>query len=228
MSENKKHWGSKALVLLGMWLWKQEEFGHALLCIHGPQWGLKIGSQLGITWEDVVHHDDGMCKHELWVHKKEESFLRPINSNMTDLIEKAYAMLPIENYEDSLYMNYKTGKPLTTSTLNRELQRFSEKFLEYVKAETGFELDYKPLKSNAFEIAWALDMVKKYHNSKLVFSELSSHMGHRTIKDTIKLLEVEPNDKIVFEYDNIKNIHEMKINLFDDPKNLKEFILYNF
>ena len=224
MSDNQKHWSSKALVLLGMWLWKQEEFGHALLCMHAPQWGLKIGTQLSICWDDVVHYEEGNCKPELWLYRKEESILRPININMINMIESAYAKLPIVNFEDSLYMNYKTGKPLSSSTLNRELQRFGEKFLAEIKEKTGFELNYKPLKTNAFEIAWALDMVKKYHNSKQVFSALSTHMGHRTIKDTIKLLEVEPTDKIEFEYDNINGILKMNENLFEDADSLTQFI----
>ncbi|MBF4518720.1 hypothetical protein IRZ71_20380 [Flavobacterium sp. ANB] len=228
MSDNQKHWSSKMLVLFGTWLWKHEEYGHALLCIHGAQWGLKIGTLLSITWDDVVHYEDGMAKHELWLYKKDESVQRPINVEMNQLFEKAYAQLPIENFEDSVYMNYKTGKPLTSSTLNRELQRLSERFLAEIKEKTSFDFNFKPLKTNAFEIAWALDMVKKYHYSKQVFSALSSHMGHRTIGDTIKLLEVEPTDKIKFDFDNMRDLGKMlEGNLFDDADTLAKFIHYD-
>jgi hypothetical protein len=228
MSDSQKHWSSKMLVLFGTWLWKHEEYGHALLCMHGAQWGLKIGTLLSITWDDVVQYDDGFCKPELWLYRKDESILRPINIDMNQNIAKAYAKLPIVNFEDSLYMNYKTGKPLTSSTLNRELQRFSERFLAEIKEKTSFDFNFKPLKTNAFEIAWALDMVKKYHYSKQVFSALSSHMGHRTIGDTIKLLEVEPTDKIKFDFDNIRDFGKMlEGNLFDDADTLAKFIHYD-
>lgn len=225
MSDNQKHWSSKMIVLFGTWLWKHGEYGHALLCIHGAQWGLKIGTLLSITWDDVISDDEGFCKYELWLHRKDESILRPISLDLNQNIQKAYAKLPIVNFEDSLYMNYKTGKPLTSSTLNRELQRFSEKFLAEIKEKTVFNFNFKPLKTNAFEIAWALDMVKKYHYSKQVFTALSSHMGHKSIKDTIKLLEVEPTERIQFDYDNLKGFHKMEDgSIFDDADTLQNFI----
>lgn len=224
MSQNQKHWNSKAIVLFGMWLWEQEEYGHALLCMHGPWWGLKIGSQLKITWDDVIFPEDCMSKLELMIPDKETPH-RPINIYIKETIEKAFAKLPIVNIEDSLYMNYKTGKPLTSSTLNRELQRLSEKFLADMKARTGIELNYKPLKTNAFEIAWALDMIKKYHYSKQVFSAISDFMGHRTIKDTIQLLEVEPTETIVFDFENVKRIPSMMdMEIFKDNKVLEKFL----
>lgn len=224
MGQNQKHWNSKGLVLFGMWLWEQKEYGHALLCMHAPWWGLKIGGQLKITWDDVIFQEDCMSKIELMVADKDIP-LRPINIYIKETIETAFSMLPIANMEDSVYMNYKTGKPLTSSTLNRELQRLSDKFLAEMKTRTGVELNYKPLKSNAFEIAWALDMVKKYHYSKQVFSAVSSYMGHRTIKDTIQLLEVEPNEDIVFDFENVKKIPSMMdMEIFKDNKVLEKFL----
>lgn len=224
MSNNQKHWSSQTIVLLGMWLWDKGEYGHALLCMHAPQWGLKIGTLLNVSWYDVVVEDDCFARMELWIQDKDTPH-RPINHYIKETIETAYAKLPIVNIEDTLYMNYKTGKPLTSSTLNRELQRFSEKFLAEIKEKTGFDLNLKPLKTNAFEIAWALDMVKKYHYSKQVFSALSSFMGHRTVKDTIKLLEVEPNDKIVFDFDNVKSIRNMMdMEIFKDDNALFNFV----
>jgi len=81
--------------------------------------------------------------------------------------------------------------------------------------------EYKELKSNAFEIAWAMDMVKKYNYSKQVFSAVSSFMGHRTVKDTIKLLELEPIDKIEFDFDNVSGMPHFKE---FDSLNLKQNI----
>lgn len=221
MEQNQKHWNTTALVLLGQWLWEQGEYGHGLLCMHAPQWAFKIGTQLKVCWADVVN-EEGECYVELNLPKEHA---RQISYKIKESIEHAYHMLPVVNAEDSLYMNYSTGKPLTSSTLNRELQRLSQKFLDYIKAKTEIELNYKPLKTNAFEIAWALDMVKKYHYSKQVFSAVSDHMGHRTIKDTIQLLEVEPNENIVFDFDNVKAIPDfMDTTIFEDENELKEFV----
>lgn len=224
MSQNQKHWNSTALVLLGRWLWEQGEYGHGLLCMHAPFWGLKIGTQLKVSWDDVMDTQDGLCRGEVIIADKDiES--RPLSLYLIDSILEAYAKLPVNYIDDTMYMNYKTGKPLTSSTLNRELQRLSEKFLEYIKAETGLELNYKPLKTNAFEIAWALDMVAKYHYSKQVFSAVSDHMGHRTIKDTIQLLEVEPNETIIFDYDNVRGIHNvMNSEIFKSKEELTLFV----
>lgn len=226
MIEQSTNWTSNALYLFGLWLWKEKEYGHSLLCLHGTQWGLKIGIQLSITWEDVIHTEDGHCKHELWLPKKEqEEALRPINKSIQDSLEYAYAKLPIKNTDDSIYLNYRTGKPLTSSTLNRELLRHSHQFALEIKKKTGVNLTFKELKSNAFEIAWAMDMVKKYNYSKHVFTAVSSFMGHRTVKDTIKLLELEPIDKIEFDFNNIWQIAEFKdFDTIDLEKDLSKYI----
>lgn len=224
MEQSQKHWSSKALVLFGMWLWEQGEYGHALLCIHAPQWGLKIGTQLKITWHDVVATDDGGESRGIFYVDGASSDIY-INPYISDTLVEAYAKLPIKYTDDSIYMNYKTGKPLTTSTLNRELQRLSEKFIAFIEADTDIKLNFKPLKSNAFEIAWALDMLKKYHHSRQVFSAVSNHMGHRTIKDTIQLLEVEPNERIVFDFENVRVIpNMMDTSIFKDTKALSDFV----
>lgn len=218
MDAHLSNWTSKALVFFGMWLWKEKEYGHALLCMHAPQWGLKIGTQLNITWDDVINAEDGSCKHEISIKDKETPH-RLINPFIKETIERAYAELPIKNIEDSIYMNYRTGKPLTSSTLNRELQRYSDKFASEILRNTLLFVLYKPLKSNAFEIAWAMDMVKKYNYSKQVFTAVSSFMGHRTVKDTIQLLEMEPVDKIEFDFENVRDMPSFT--KFDDI-NLKE------
>lgn len=226
MDTQLKNWTSKALVFFGMWLWKEKEYGHALLCMHAPQWGLKIGTQLGITWDDVMNTEGNFCKHELWIRDKETPH-REINPFIKQSIEMAYAELPIKNIEDSIYMNYRTGKPLTSSTLNRELQAHAKQFENEIEKQTGFKLNYKPLKTNAFEIAWAMDMVKKYNYSKQVFIAVSNFMGHRTLKDTIQLLELEPIEKIEFDFDNVSEIQGMvdfsAINL---KKDLRKYLDY--
>lgn len=218
------NWTSKALVFFGMWLWREKEYGHAMLCMHAPQWGLKIGTQLSITWDDVINTKDGISKNELWIRDKETPH-RKINIFVGRLLEMAYHELPINSTDDSIYMNYKTGKPLTSSTLNRELQTHVKQFEYEIKKRTGVVLNYKPLKTNAFEIAWAMDMVKKYNYSKQVFIAVSNFMGHRTLKDTIKLLEMEPVEKIEFDFDNVSDIDEfVDFDTFNFKENLSKYL----
>lgn len=227
MERDKIHWQSKMIILFGIWLWKNMEYGHSLLCIHGPQWGFKIGTLLKVCWDDVINiQEDGeaTAKIDLIILDIEKS-IRPTSDLTRDSIERAYWELDI-NFEDSIYMNYKTKKPLTSSTLNRELQRLGDKFLKEIKENTGIEFNYKPLKTNGFEIAWALDMVKKYNYSKQVFSAVSDYMGHRTIKDTIKLLEVEPIETIRMDFEILKGLpSSLDLDMFKSNDELSDYIL---
>jgi len=218
-----KHWSSEMITLFGLWLWKEGEYGHALLCITGPQWGLKIGSQLKITWEDVIYLDDGQTRVEL-DNPDIDSMFRPIIGLSYEYIEKAFNTVNINYTEDSIYVNYKTGKVLTTSTLNRELQKLSEPFLAELKENTGKELNLKPLKSNAFQIALALKMLEKYHYSKKCLISISKFMGHRTLKDTIKLLEVEPCDTIVYDFNGFSKSSSINTSILENNEELKSFI----
>jgi hypothetical protein len=228
MDTQLKNWTSKALVFLGMWLWREKEYGHAMLCMHAPQLGLKIGTQLNITWNDVINTEDGLRQNEVNLRDK-EAHVRDISNFFGQLLEMAYYELSIESLiksaDDSIYLNYRTGKPLTSSTLNRELQAHVKRFESEIKNRTGLILDYKPLKTNAFEIAWAMDMVKKYNYSKQVFIAVSNFMGHRTLKDTIQLLELEPVEKIEFDFDNVSDIKEfVDFNTFNFRENLKKYL----
>ncbi|MGV6831061.1 MAG: hypothetical protein ACWA5P_05825 [bacterium] len=201
MESSPKHWTSELLILFGIWLWEKKEYGHALLCITGPHWGYKIGTQLKIAWDEILaSHDDDILKYEIEPTFSEYDG-RPITELAREYLYKLYHLQTktIEG-DESIYQNTKTGKPLTTSTLNRELQRFSKDFLAEVEDKIGWKPNLKPIKSNAFEIAWALKMLEKYHYSKKAFVFISKYMGHRTLKDTIKLLEVEPFDDIVLDF----------------------------
>lgn len=199
MNDNYKHWTTELLTLFGMWLWEEEEYGHALLCIHGPQWGYKIGQQLKLSWEDVFNDDWGEFKLEIELEGNFE-IVRPITGKALDYLEMAFKMLKERKEGDSIYLNYRTGKPLTTSTLNRELKMHSDQFLYELTKKLGYEINLKPLKSNAFQIAWVLKMLDRYHYSKKCMIEMSKFMGHRTLKHTIELLEIEPMDKIVYDF----------------------------
>lgn len=226
MQQDKKHWDSKTLVIFGMWLWENGEYGHALLCMHAPQWAVKIGVILKFRWSSFIPELKHSTENKLEQKGHDRGRLNPL---VIESLLQAYKTLKINDMNDLIYLNYKTGKPLTSSTLNRELQRLSEKFILDIKEKTGVELDFKPIKTNAFEIAWALDMVKKYNYSKQVFIAVSSYMGHRTVKDTIELLERHPIENIDFEFDNIKGIPSlMDTQIFNHPDQLKELLTKDY
>ncbi len=220
-----KHWSSKLISIFGMWLWKKGEYGHALLCITGPQWSFKIGQQLSITWNDMfdVNHDSFYL--DIPVRDKSE-YIRHVSGLAGQYIELAYETFEIENMNDSLYINSKTGKPLTTSSLNRELKRFSKQFIKEQEEKLEAKLYLKELKSNAFQIAWGLSTVKKYYYSKKSFVAVSRFLGHRTLKDTISLLEVSPNDEIEFDFAGILMAEKLGVNVLDNTKMLEHYTEY--
>ena len=202
-------WPSELLVLLGLWLIKKGEYGHGLLCIHGVSLGMKIGDQLELKWKHIVDdgrvgnfvkYDDGKMKE------------RHISDFFNDATTQVYHELKIgKKTNTSLYVNPKTDKPLTTSTLNRELAKFSAEFLEYIFESTGYSLFMKDLKSNAFEIAWGRDMVNKYTRTKKVFQAVNRYMGHRQMSDTYELLGLNPIDEIHFDFNISKPIYSLDL-----------------
>ncbi|MDC1162387.1 hypothetical protein OAT18_02980 [Tenacibaculum sp.] len=229
MSETKEqykaHWSSELLTLLGIWLFEKGEIGHALLCITGPQWGYKTAIQLKITWDDVYDFEDHHVKTRLFSDAQEDDINdRYITGLANNYIELAYDKVDVNYVEDSICMNYKTGKPLSTSTLNRELQKFSKQFLKEIEEKTGKEFHLKPLKSNAFQVAFALKLLAKYSYSKKAFVSISKFMGHRTLKDTIKLLEVEPFDTIVYDFQGFSESSNLNIELLESTDKLKNFM----
>jgi hypothetical protein len=72
---------------------------------------------------------------------------------------------------------------------------------------TGYELIYREIETNAFEIAWGREMVNYYRFAKQAFIKVSKRMGHRTLKDTIALLE----------FDIMEDI-DLKLNFYDAGK----------
>ena len=236
-------WSTENLVLFGMWLVKQGKYGHGLLCIHGACLGVKVGTLLKLKWgdfldytlEDYLEEDDIVpSKTELRIgnEKKDAKRIYPLNYFLQSYTRKVYFELfegedDVECFGKNIYVHSKTGKVLTTSSLNKELNRYYEQFNNYVKELTGFGLNLRELKTNSMEIAWGRDMVKKYGYSKKAFIELSKYMGHRTVTDTINLLEIEPVDEIEFSY-NFFNPTHLEMNNFENmvtnEKELTDYI----
>jgi len=229
MSLESKNWSSELLSIFGMWLWGKGEHGHALLSIHGPIWGYKIGAQLNITWNDVIRkpNSTNLKTHfDVLSDKLDSSTARSISGVGGKYLEKALSLLEIKNLDDSIYMNYKKEKPLTTSTLNRELQKFSEEFIKELETKIDYCLRLKPLKSSAFQIAWALKTLERYNYSKKCFIEVSKYMGHRTLKDTIKILGVEPYDNIIFDFSGAPYSANIDSSLLENDSLLKYYTGY--
>lgn len=225
MNSEIKHWSSELLTIFGMWLWEKGENGHALLCIHGPIWGYKIGRQLKISWDDFSSAK-GRLKIVLELPYKDEH-RRPVTGAALKYLELAKELHkgPIT---DRIYVNNRTGKPLTTSTLNRELQSLSTEFIGELERKYNVSFKLKTLKSNSFEIAWALKNVERYNYSKKSFIAVSKFMGHRSLKDTIELLGVEPNDNILFDFGGSSYNGQFDSNVLENDTLLKYYAGYAF
>lgn len=228
MSDTGKHWDTKTLILFGQWLWTKGEYGHAMLCIHAPNWGLKIGEQLKLTWGHVFDLKAKKPLKEVLMMGNRDN--RPIRNVVKTNLETAFKVLNVKDGDMPLYVNAKTGKPLTSSTLNRELQRFSKPFLEEMKQLTGMESPFREIKTNAFEIAWAKDVTFANNYIKEVYPVLSRYMGHRTVKDTIELLEEEPGSphSVQIRFDFLKDDTALNDErLLEDKAKLSKFVEHN-
>jgi hypothetical protein len=229
-------WSTEYLVLFGKWLTeKKNEHGYGLLCIHASCLGLKVSNMLDLTWRDFIEEINNDCKDELVIKntKNQSRQIIPLSGFIQRYTQWAYE----NDYWDSnrtlnskIYVNLKTGKALTTSTLNRELNRYYDQFKSEVLERTYTELRFEPLKTSIFEICWGRDLVKKYNYSKKIFILVSKYMGHRTVNDTINILELEPNDDIKICYDlfnpNIEN-EALLCELLEDDKKLVSYLLTN-
>jgi hypothetical protein len=132
------------------------------------------------------------------------------------------------DFESFVYFNSKSRKVLSTSSLNRELNKFYDQFKEEVLTKTHLILKLRELKTSSFEIAWARDMVLKYNCSKKVFILVSKYMGHRTVNDTIRILELEPNEDIVLSYDMFNPSDDSQKAMYrriEDKDELTEYLL---
>lgn len=233
-NENGLIWDSESLVVFGMWLVRKGEYGYGLLIIHGSCLGIKIGSLLKLTWDDFIlldnpndpiDNDNCSAKNELRIHSKKNSAVQIIE--LSRFIQRYTLSVFLDlnnNKQKDIYINSKTGKNLTTSSLNKELNKLYEQFKSEVYSLTNLELKFRDLKTNTFEIAWGRDMILKYNCTKKVFIELSKYMGHRTVNDTIELLELKPNDTIKFSH-NLFDPQWRKQNDLENLFNNKNILL---
>lgn len=209
---NEIIWSTENLVLFGTWLINKGDYGYGFLCIHGSCLGLKIGTLLKLKWNDFINFElfnDGnidCCYSELIIEDSKKNSKQILHlSWFTRYSTEKFFTNNHEEYnletDSNIYINTKTKKVLSTTSLNRELNKLYNEFEEYILKNTFLKLQLRPLKSNTMEIAWARDFVTKYNCTKKAFIIVSKHMGHRTVNDTINLLEIEPNDEIMISYD---------------------------
>ena len=229
---NELAWSTEYLVLFGKWLTeKKNEHGYGLLCIHASCLGLKVSNMLDLTWSDFIEEYQYETKNELVIKnlKNNSRQILPLSAFIQRYTEWAYK----NDYWDKnrtldskIYVNLKTGKVLTTSTLNRELNRYYDMFKTEILDRTDTSLCLEPLKTSTFQTCWGRDMVKKYNYSKKTFILVSKYMGHRTVNDTIKILKREPNDDIKICYDLFNPTIENEAQLTDFLDNDKKILSY--
>jgi hypothetical protein len=233
---NNTIWSTENLVFFGHWLIHRGEYGYGLLCIHGSCLGLKIGTLLNLRWCDFIRNTEydgnAICEDYLIIDdsKKKTSqhilLSRFMIETTATFFDNHFYKHGI-SYEDNIYVNSKTKKVLSTTSLNRELNKLYNEFREFILETTLLKLKLRPLKSNAMEIAWARDMVEKYNYTKKVFIHISKYMGHRTVNDTINLLELEPNDNI-YIWHNLYNPSyqdsQKMLGMFDKTNDLQKYL----
>jgi integrase len=225
----EQNWTSRDLALLAEWLIKKKEYGYALLCLLGASLGLKIGELLKLTWKDILDPYDDCEEFFFW--KNPLIIDKPISYFIQRKVSTIYQMISelVKEVErnDFIFMNLRTKKVLSTATLNRELRKFQNEFNDYVESQTGIKLNLVELKSNAFEIAWGIDLVEKYGNNKKAFIAVSKRLGHRQLKDTVRLLDREIVENII-EWIDMLNLsiseEEQMEKAFENKENLKKYI----
>jgi hypothetical protein len=201
-------WDTKGLTFLGFWALKKHQYGHGLLIFHATAFGAKVGNLLHIKWDvfkkevtkDYVFFDYEDIEIETSNGEK-LTFGFHLIKQCEFVFNHIIKQNPNFSYDDFMYTNSKTGKVITTSTLKRELQTLYKKTKEEIIELTGYELIYREIETNAFEIAWGREVVNYYRFAKQAFIKVSKRMGHRTLKDTIALLEFDIMEDIDLKLD---------------------------
>ena len=197
------NWNTKEILKFSTWLWEERQYSYSLLAMHGICWGLKIGSQLNLKWEDIID-EKGNPKDVLTIDKDVDSIkISPFCKELNSIV---YQELK-PNKSDLIYINYKTKKVIETSNLSKNLQRFSEAYLIDLYGE-AFASKFETMKGTTFQLAWVLDMLESYKYSKKAFIEVGNYIGKKTLKEMINFVGFEPKapiEEIKIRFDLIDN-----------------------
>lgn len=204
-------WTSQALQLFGSYLIEEGEYGYGLLCIHGSFLGMKITEQLKLKWSHFIDKKTLKAKDffDDWklIGRENDNNIILYNEYLKLVSERVYFLQKGTgrkiDLNDFIYTKRVSGKVIETSNLNKELSKFYEQFKGRIFRLTGLELAFRSPKSNSFEIAWARDNVIALGCLKSAFKAIGKHMGHRSVNDTSKILDlnVVDGDEIVLRYD---------------------------
>jgi len=200
---NKQNWNTKEILKFSTWLWDEQQYSYSLLALHGIFWGLKIGTQLNLKWNDIIN-ENGIPKDVLNINSDIDSIL--ISPFCKEVNNMAFQELR-PNITDLIYINNKTKKIIETSNLSKNLQRFSEVYLLEEYGE-GNELNLEPMKGTTFQLAWVLDMLKINNYSKKSFLDVGKYIGKKTLKEMINFVgfePIEPTEEIKMRFDLIDN-----------------------
>ncbi|MES1181176.1 MAG: hypothetical protein ABUL44_00120, partial [Flavobacterium sp.] len=230
-------WTTEGLVFFGTWLLKKNLPGYGLLCIHAPILSIKMGTLLKLKWADFIDPTTNKCEATLQIKDEKENTglsreqflsreLSEYIQKITTTVFKRYQGEQGFDYADFVYLNSRTGKVLTTSTLKRELQKLYEDFKNEVYQITYLELKFRAIETNSFEIAWGRDMVSLYNYSKKAFIAVSKFLGHRTVAHTIKYLEHECIDNVRLRFDLYSPNTEMAFAIYDNLEDEKWLTRY--
>jgi hypothetical protein len=198
-----KNWDSKELLKFSTWLWEERQFTYSMLVFHGFCWGLKIGTQLNLKWSDIIY-ENGKPKSIL---KIEDEVDREISENC-QIMNAIYFNYLKPKTNDLMYINRKTNKIIETSNLSKNLQRFSNEYVIDVYMEDKNEMFY-PMKGSTFQLAWVIDMLKEYNNTRKAFIDIGKFLGKNSIKEMINFVgfePIEPNDNIEMKFDILERL----------------------
>ena len=186
---NKVNWNTKEILKFSTWLWDERQYSYSLLAMHGICWGLKIGIQLKLKWEDIID-EKGNPKDVLIIDKESEPIV--ISNFCKELNSMVFRELK-PNISDLIYVNYKTKKVIETSNLSKNLQRFSESYIIDLYGDDAVS-KFETMKGTTFQLAWVLDMLSIYNYSKKSFVDVGSYIGKSTLKEMIKFVGFEPKE----------------------------------
>ena len=199
----KQKWNTKEILKFSTWLWDERQYSYSLLALHGICWGLKIGTQLNLKWNDIID-EKGNSKDILNIGNDIDPIT--ISSFCKELNFVVFQALMPER-ADLIYINYKTKKIIETSNLSKNLQRFSEAYLVEVYGEESV-LNFETMKGTTFQLAWVLDMLKLYNYTKKAFIDVGKFIGKKTLKEMINFVgfePLEPTEEIKMCFDLIDN-----------------------
>lgn len=188
---NKVNWNTKEILKFSTWLWDERQYSYSLLAMHGICWGLKIGSQLNLKWEDIID-EKGNPKDVLIIDKESEPIkISPFCRELNNMVFRELK----PKISDLIYVNYKTKKVIETSNLSKNLQRFSESYIIDLYGDDAVS-KFETMKGTTFQLAWVLDMLSIYNYSKKSFVDVGSYIGKSTLKEMIKFVGFEPKEPI--------------------------------